>query len=80
MSTKTWSEKQAADAIKRAKAHWGGGWANLSEDMKEAYIAREVVRVLVGQDEDTASQAMKRMIEFADLALADENFRKGPPA
>lgn len=79
MSTqKTWAEKTAAEAVKKAKAHWGGGWANLSEDMRQAYIARQVLAVIVGQDEDTMPPMMKRMVEMADLALQDEDFVKGP--
>lgn len=71
MST-NWSEKQAAEAIKKAKAHWGvAGWNNLSDDMRQAYICREIVAVLVGQDEDSASPAMLRMMKFAELALSD---------
>ena len=67
----------AAEAINRAKAHWGAGWANISEDMRQAYVAREVLKVIMGQDEDSMPPMMKRIVEIADIALAKSGSWKG---
>lgn len=37
-------------AISRAKAHWGAGWANLTPDMRNAYVCQALVGILAGTD------------------------------
>lgn len=54
MSTSNLYAKHLKNAVDAAKQHWGKGWDNLTDDMKTAYICRNLVGNIAGIDfEDT---------------------------
>lgn len=61
--------KQAAEALARAKSKWGTGWAHLSAEQRQGAVALEVLAMLVTQDEDSAPPQLRRFMELADASL-----------
>jgi hypothetical protein len=43
-------DKHLSKAISEAKAHWGSGWANLTQDMQRAYVCYYLVGSLAAID------------------------------
>lgn len=65
---------QIKKVVKIAKAHWGNGWAHISEDMRQAYIARECLGLFLAQDESCQTpQCFARLIAVAQAALRVED-------
>lgn len=48
-----WRKEQAKEFIKKAKQEWGCGWEHLSETQKCNALAKEVLFVLLLQDNAT---------------------------
>lgn len=47
-------DKHLSNAEAQAKGHWGSGWANLTEEMKNAYVCSYLVGNLAGIDFEAA--------------------------
>lgn len=69
---KTWEERTATDCRNRAEKRWGHGWALLSSDQREAFLALEVLKVLLVQDEGHADPQVRKLQEVARLTLSEE--------
>lgn len=67
----TKAQRRAKECIRAAKSHWGHAWTNLTDDMRDAFVSRELLKLVVGQDEDSASPAIKRVQEVAAAAFAE---------
>lgn len=48
----TWIHNRVKDARRHCERVWGRGWGMLSEDMRCAYVAREVLSVIAQQDDE----------------------------
>lgn len=59
------------DCFKRVKQRWGKGWSLLSPYQREGEVAREILFVLLAQDEETAppGSAYARFKQFAQETL-----------
>lgn len=64
----SWARATGRECRKRAAARWGHGWMLLSVDQREAFIALEVIRVLVAQDESHAHPQVKTLQAVARIA------------
>jgi hypothetical protein len=62
-------EYQAKLAHKNAKAKWGDGWRFLSREQREGAVALQIVALLVGQDEESASPGVRRLQRIAESAM-----------
>lgn len=49
-------DKHLSNAVSRAKGYWGSGWANLTPDMKQAFVCKFLVANLAGVDFEAAFQ------------------------
>lgn len=49
--------KHLSKATSDAKAHWGSGWANLTEEMQQAYVCWYLAGELSGIDFEAAFKA-----------------------
>lgn len=65
-----WVATRASALLKSARLEAGKGWNLLGTVLKEALIAREVVSMMLAQDEETLEKnpALKRMVEVARKA------------
>lgn len=65
--------------IKDAKAHWGVGWANLTEDMRLAEVSKRVLVVLMNQDESTydANPGLARIAALAEACIDAVTTKEG---
>lgn len=68
----TWSKQTGKACRKSAKKRWGDGWCLLSDEQREAFLAYEVVKILLMQDDGHASEQVKRLQEVARVALEGE--------
>ena len=59
--------------VKEAKDHWGAGWSNLTEHMREAEVALRVLTVLTGQDQEAydKSPSLARIAALAEACLEE---------
>lgn len=57
--------------VKDAKAHWGAGWAHLTEDMRQGEVAKRVLVVLMNQDESTydTNPGLARIAALAEACI-----------
>jgi hypothetical protein len=60
------TEKMLEAAIKEARTKMGAGWAVLSKEMRFAFVAAEVVKIIAANAEN---QGWERAGALADLAL-----------
>jgi hypothetical protein len=65
------TEQRAKSCIKQAKAQWGTAWEKLTPEMRQAFVALALVTTIVGQDEESASPDLQRIIRMCDLALSE---------
>jgi hypothetical protein len=63
------TELRARELVKMAKAVWGSGWDSLSDRQQRGAICEQVVLAMLGQDEETAPPALRRLQQIADRAL-----------
>ena len=73
-------DRRVKEAQSKAKAHWGAGWSNLSQDMQEGAICREFVASLAAIDfgaafegrldqEGMAEKLLQRLEDISAAAL-----------
>lgn len=67
----SWSERQAREATKRARATWGAGWRHLSERQRQSEVCREIVYGIV-LSQVNPSGALREVAEAAGIALGVE--------
>ncbi len=76
MSTTALTDSQkyhVKECVKKAKAQWGAGWAHLSEDMRQAYIARECLGLFLIQDESCQTPSVfAKLVAVAQAALNED--------
>lgn len=63
--------KYAKLALDAALAKWGNrGWDNLTQDMREAFIAREAVHLLMSQDDSMTKFSAGKDLVLQAMAAA----------
>lgn len=64
------SAERAAQCVRAARAKWGDGWAHLSPEQRAGAVPLQVAALLVGQDEESAPPAVRRLQHIAERAIA----------
>lgn len=68
---------RARACIQDAKKRWGTGWRQLSPEMREAAVCRELVYLALAQFE-CSEVVMRHLIQDFQQALTDEAVTQNP--
>lgn len=68
---KAWIGQTVSAARKSAKAQWGSGWARLTPEMQNAYIARAILSTIAGQAKSTwkDNETAASLVHLAKAAM-----------
>ena len=74
---KSWQQGIVDSALADLRRKWGGGWALVGQEVREALLAQKVLAVVAGQQtegfaDEQKARTLDSMIALATLAVQQE--------